>query len=146
MSSFEILPQLIVNGLIAGSIYALAASGFALIYYVVKFQYFSHGAIMSIAAYLFFAFLNLMGLNFILAAILTVVGCIFAALLSNWLLYMPLRRRKATPTVTLIASIVLLIFSSSLLLSVFGSGTKSISLGKQMKIFDFGFFTISKLE
>ena len=54
MPSLEIVPQLIINGLIAGSIYALAAAGFALVYYVLKFQYFSHGGIMSIAAYSFY--------------------------------------------------------------------------------------------
>ena len=146
MPSLEILPQLFINGLIAGSIYALAASGFSLVYYVLKFQYFSHGAIMSIGAYLFFAFLNLMGLNYILAAILAVIGCIFAALLSNWLLYLPLRRKKATPTVTLIASIVLLIFTSSLVLAFFGSSTKTISLTKYNKIFDFSIFTITSIQ
>jgi len=146
MPPFEILPQLIVNGLIAGSIYALAASGFALVYYVLKFQYFSHGAIMSIGAYLFFAFLNLMELNYIAAAILTVVGCIFATLLSNWLLYKQLRKRKATPTVTLIASIVLLIFTSALMLAFFGSSTKTITLTKYNKIFDFGIFTITSIQ
>ena len=146
MTLLGILPQLVVNGLIAGSIYALAASGFSLIYYVVKFQYFSHGAIMSIGAYLFFAFLNLMGLNYILAGFLTVVGCIVATLLSNWLLYLPLRKRKATPTIILIASIVLLIFSSSLMLAFFGSSTKTISLTKHNKTFDFGIFTITSVQ
>ncbi len=146
MPLFNILPQLIVNGLIAGSIYALAASGFSLIYYVVKFQYFSHGAIMSIGAYLFFAFMNLMGLNYLLAAILTIISCIFATLLSNWFLYKQLRKRKATPTVTLIASIVLLIFTSALMLAVFGSSTKTISLAKYNKTFDFGIFTITSIQ
>ncbi|MBI2655336.1 branched-chain amino acid ABC transporter permease [Candidatus Woesearchaeota archaeon] len=146
MPLLDILPQLIVNGLIAGSIYALAASGFSLIYYVVKFQYFSHGAIMSIGAYLFFTFMNLMGLNYILAGILTVIGCVIATLLSNWLLYLPLRKRKATPAIILIASIVLLIFSSSLMLAFFGSSTKAISLAKHNKTFDFGIFTITLVQ
>ena len=48
-----ILPQLIVNGLIAGSMYALVASGFSLVYYVLKFMNFAHGAVLTISAYLF---------------------------------------------------------------------------------------------
>ena len=142
----SILPQLIINGLIAGSIYALAASGFALIYYVLKFQYFSHGAIISISAYLFFAFLNLMGLNYILAGILTIIASIFATLLTNWLVYKPLRRNKATPTITLLASIALLIFSSSLILAFFGSSTKTIFLSNYNKTFDFGMFFITTIQ
>lgn len=146
MPSLEILPQLFINGLIAGSIYALAASGFALVYYVLKFQYFSHGAIMAIGAYLFFALSNLMGLNYIAAAFLTIIGCILTTLLSNWLLYLPLRKRKATPTVTLIASIVLLIFASNSMLALFGSSTKTISLSDYNKTFDFGIFTITLIQ
>lgn len=146
MPSLDILLQLIINGLIAGSIYALAASGFSLVYYILKFQYFSHGAIMSIAAYLFFAFLNLTGLNYILAALLTMVISIIVTLLMNYAVYEPLRKRKATPTVTLIASVVLLISASSLLLAIFGSGTKTIPTGNFNSTYDFGIFTITTIQ
>lgn len=144
MPSLEILPQLLINGLIAGSIYALAASGFSLIYYVVKFQYFSHGAIMAIAAYSFFAFVNLMHLNYFLAAILTIALSIAVTLLKNLLVYRQLRNRKATPTISLITSVVVLIFISSLLLAIFGSSTKTISFYN--KTFDFGIFTITLIQ
>ena len=146
MVSFDILPQLIINGMIAGSVYALAACGFALIYYVVKFQYFSQGAILTIAAYLFFLFFSLLGLNHTLAAILAVIGSVLAALITNWLVYMPLRKRKATPTVLLISSIALLIFSTSLMQAFFGSGTKTLLLGSQNRIFNAGFFTITTIQ
>jgi branched-chain amino acid transport system permease protein len=39
------LPQLLVNGLIAGSIYALVALGFGLIYATTRFFHFAHGAV-----------------------------------------------------------------------------------------------------
>ncbi len=142
----SILPQLIINGLISGSIYALAAAGFALIYYVLKFQYFSHGAVMSLAAYLFFALLNSFGLGYVLAGILTVIFSILIVQISNLIVYMPLRKRKATPTVTMIASIGLLIFTSSLILAVFGSNTKSIMLGSRSGFYDLGIFTITPIQ
>ncbi|MBI1936459.1 branched-chain amino acid ABC transporter permease [Candidatus Woesearchaeota archaeon] len=141
----SILPQLIINGLIAGSIYALAAAGFALVYYVLKFQYFSHGAIMSIAAYSFFAFLNLMGMNYLFSGALTVIISILATLLTNFLIYNPLRKRRATSNIKLIVSVVLLIFATALLQAIFGSSTKSITLG-QNKVFDFGTFTITSIQ
>lgn len=146
MPLLEILPQLIINGLIAGSIYALAASGFSLIYSIVKFQYFSHGAIMAIAAYLFFAFVNLMHLNYILAALFTTVISILVTLLKNLLVYKQLRKRKATPTISLITSVVVLIFISSLILAIFGSSTKTIALSKYNKTFNFGIFTITSIQ
>lgn len=142
----SILPQLIVNGLIAGSVYALAACGFALVYYVLKFQYFSHGAIISIAAYMFFLFLNLMGLNYVLAGILAIAISILAALTANWLIYRPMRKRKATPTTTLIASVVLLMFASSLMLALFGAGTKTLTLSNRNVTFNLGSFTITAIQ
>lgn len=143
---YELLIQLLINGLIAGAVYALAASGFALVYYVVKFQYFSQGAIITIAAYLFFLFLDLMKLNYILAALLAIAGSVFAALITNWLVYRPLRKRKATPVVALVASIVLLIFSASLMQAFFGSGTKTLTLNEKNTTFAFGFLTITSVQ
>lgn len=146
MALFDILPQLIINGLIAGSVYALAAAGFALVYHVAKFQYFSHGAILTIGAYAFFMFLNLMGLHYLPAAVFSIIISIFAALLTNWLVYMPLRKRKAGGVPLLVSSVVLLIFSSSLMQAIFGSGTKSLLPSSQNIIFDTGFFTITIIQ
>ena len=146
MPLLSILPQLIINGLIAGSVYALAAAGFALVYYVVKFQYFSQGAVLTIAAYLFFLFLNLAGLNYIFAAILAIVGTIFAALLTNYLVYRPLRKRKATPIVLLISSIAILILSTSLMQAFFGSNTRTLLLTNKNITLDFGAFTITAIQ
>ncbi|MEK6942869.1 MAG: branched-chain amino acid ABC transporter permease [Nanoarchaeota archaeon] len=140
----DILPQLLVNGLIAGAIYALAASGFSLVYYVLKFQYFSQGAIMTIGAYSFFAFFTSMKIGYVTAGILSVIVSILAALITNWIVYRPLRRRKATPVTLLITSIVLLMFSSSLILALFGSSAKTIPFSN--KTYDFGMFTITLLQ
>src|SRR3989338_8703592 len=99
-----LLPQLIVNGLIAGSIYALAAAGFALVYHVVKFQYFSHGATMAVAAYSFFSLVKFTHLGYLTSFILAVIISIIFTLLKNILVYSKLRERKATLTVMLITS------------------------------------------
>ena len=144
MPSLSILPQLIINGLIAGSIYALAASGLSLIYYVVKFLNFAQGTLITIAAYLFFLFLK-SGLNYILAASITVVLSIFVALLMNLTVYKPLRKRKATNVILMISSLALLIFSSSLILAVFGSGTKTINVNFN-KSYDFGIIAITAIQ
>jgi len=48
--------QLILNGLIAGSIYALIALGFALIYGTTRFFHFAHGAIYTARAYFAYTF------------------------------------------------------------------------------------------
>ncbi len=44
--------QLLVNGISLGSVYALVAVGFALIFNILKFSNFSHGGLMTVTAYL----------------------------------------------------------------------------------------------
>ena len=45
-------PQLLINGISLGSVYALIAVGFALIFNILKFSNFSHGGLMSVTAYI----------------------------------------------------------------------------------------------
>jgi branched-chain amino acid transport system permease protein len=144
MPFIDILPQLIVNGLIAGAIYALAASGFSLVYYVMKFQYFSQGAIMAIGSYAFYEFFAVLKMNYAVAALLSAAVAVLATFITNWLVYRPLRKRKATPVILLIASIAILIFSSSMLLAMFGSSAKTIPF--QNNSHDLGIFTITSLQ
>lgn len=146
MPSLDILPQLIVNGLIAGSIYALAASGFSLVYYVIKFLHFAQGAVIIIAAYALFLFSNQMGLNSISSIIFSIAMAIAATLLMNIIVYKPLRKRKATGVVLLIASLALLTFSTSLVRAIFGPSTKTLILGRQNASFNFGIFTITFIQ
>ena len=141
----SILPQLIINGLIAGSIYSLAASGFSLVHYVLKFSNFAQGAIIGISAYLFFLFFSMLKLNYFTSIIFSIILSIFIALFINSVVYKQLRKRKATNVVSMISSLALLILSSSLILAVFGSSTKTIPIKNNMT-FDFGLFTITALQ
>lgn len=54
------LNQLITNGIIAGSIYALIAIGFMIIYRTVKFFHFAHGIVYTTGAYLAYTFFILL--------------------------------------------------------------------------------------
>jgi len=50
-----LIPQLTLNGIIAGSIYALVGLGFALIYRSVRFFHFAHGVVYAVGAYTAYA-------------------------------------------------------------------------------------------
>jgi branched-chain amino acid transport system permease protein len=50
----DILPQLLVNALIAGSIYALASSGLSLAYGLLRILNFAHGHLMMLGVYIFY--------------------------------------------------------------------------------------------
>ena len=144
MLSIGILPQLLINGLIAGSIYALAASGFSLVYYVIKFLHFAQGATIAIAAYALFLFANQFGLNNLFSIIISIIVAVAATLIMNFLVYKPLRKRKATGVVLLIASLAILTFCTSLIRAIFGASTKTIKFYN--KSFDLGIFTITFIQ
>ena len=129
--------QLLINGLIAGAIYALVASGFSLIYSTCKFIHFAHGSTVAVAAYFLYLFFSLIGLNFWLAVILTIVFTAGFGWLVNKIIYQELRKRKASNVILLIASVALLILLESLILLFFGADVKTIGYLKIAKGVEF---------
>lgn len=57
--------QVIINGIATGSIYALIATGFALIFNILKFSNFSHGATMTAAAFVAYFLVSDKGLGLV---------------------------------------------------------------------------------
>lgn len=123
-----ILLQLLFNGIIAGGIYALVASGFSLIYNVTKFMHFAHGSVVAVGAYLFFLFARMLELDFILSIILALLCTALFGVLLDYLVHKPLRARKASNAVQLIASLALFILINSAILAIFGADVKSIPI------------------
>jgi branched-subunit amino acid ABC-type transport system permease component len=137
--------QLIANGIIAGAIYALVASGFSLIYNVTKFMHFAHGAVLAIGAYLVYTFASLK-LAFPLAVLLTLLVTCAAGELVNRLVYRPLRARKASSAVLLIASLAAMIFLNALILAVWGADIKTIATGFGNPVYEIGGVLITGIQ
>lgn len=129
--------QLLFNGLIAGAIYALVASGFSLIYSTCKFVHFAHGVTIAFSAYFLYFLFSGLGLNFWLSVIFAII---FAALLGwsmNKVVYKNLRKRKTSNVILLMASFALLIFFESLILMLFGADVKTVGYIKITKGLEF---------
>jgi len=124
--------QLLINGLIAGAIYALVASGFSLIYSTNKFVHFAHGATIAFSAYILYFLFSMLGMNFGFSVILAIA---FASLLGYGMniVYRKFRQRKASNVILLIASFALLILIESLILLLFGADVKTIGYIKVEK-------------
>ena len=121
-----IIVQLLINGLIAGAIYALVASGFSLIYSTCKFVHLAHGSTIAFSAYFLYFLFSIFDVNFWLSIILTIIFASFFGYLINIIVYRELRRKKASSTILLIASFALLIFFESMILMLFGADVKMI--------------------
>jgi len=122
----SIVIQLLINGLIAGAIYALVSSGFSLIYSTNKFVHFAHGSVIAFSAYMLYLFFAVLGLNFGFSMILAVLFASLLGLAMNFIVYRELRKRKASGVILLIASFGLLILLESLILIFFGADVKTI--------------------
>lgn len=116
--------QLIVNGLISGAGYGLIAVSFAIIYNTTHFFHFAHAAVYTVAAYVA---LSLTAIGY-LSTPAALLGSFAAAGLLGGLMelsvYRPLRNRKASPIILLLASLGLLIMLQNCISLIFGDGTK----------------------
>jgi branched-chain amino acid transport system permease protein len=123
------LQQLLLNGIVAGSIYALVALGFALIYRTVRFFHFAHGAIYTMGAYIVYTFVVWLHVNVFLAFLggTLASGMLGAAL--DWIVYQPLRRDKAPNLVFLIVSIGAFIFLQNLVQLIYGAEIRILRTG-----------------
>ncbi len=118
--------QLFVNSLIIGSIYALVAAGFSLIYTTNKFLHIAHGVSIALGGYLLFLFFNLLGLPFAGACIIAIVLTSLIGLAMYQFVYLPLQKKKASTIILLIASLAILILVQNLIQLFFGANVKSI--------------------
>jgi branched-chain amino acid transport system permease protein len=123
------LVQFLANGIIAGSIYAVVALGFSLIYGTTRFFHFAHGAIFTIGAYLAYTFKELLGLPLSTAAIIAIILSAVLGISLELGIYRPLRGRRASNLILLIASLGAFIALQNLISLIFGDNPRSIRGG-----------------
>lgn len=121
------LLQLVVNGIAVGCVIALAAVGLTLTYGILRLANFAHGDFLTLGAYLSL-FANSLGLNIWLAIALGIAGTIAAVLLSEKLLWAPMRDRRATSTTLIIISIGLALFIRNGIILIWGGGNQNYDL------------------
>lgn len=120
-------PQLIVNGIALGSIIALAAVGLTLTYGILKLSNFAHGDFMTLGAYLTWL-TNQVGVNVWLSMLVGMAGTVGGMLLSEKLLWQPMRRQRASATTLIIISIGLALFLRNGIIFIWGSSNQSYNL------------------
>jgi branched-chain amino acid transport system permease protein len=130
------LQQILLNGLVSSSIYALIALGFTIIYRTVRFFHFAHGVVYAAGAYLAFSVLRIAFSEsdspavLILAVLGGILGAGILGVLIDRLVYTPLRKKKAPNLVFLLASFGVFIFIQNLLQLIFGAQILSIRTGQ----------------
>ena len=122
----EYIPQIVVNGFIIGSIYALGALGFTLIARTNRFMHLAHSAVIMSGVYLFFSLFRYWKLNFFLCSVFTIILTSLFGVGIYRFVYKPLLRKKASLSVMLLVSLVLKFIIENITLLIFGAVFKQV--------------------
>ncbi len=114
----------VLNGLQLGSVYALIALGYTMVYGIILLLNFAHGDIIMVGCYILWIVLASLGLNPFLAIILSIAGCTLLGVLIDKVAYAPLR--NAPRLSILITAIGVSYFLENGAQLVWGADTKVI--------------------
>ena len=124
------LNQLLLNGIIAGSIYVLIAIGFTIIYRTVRFFHLAHGAVYTAGAYAAYTLIKLLKVSPILAVPIAVLLSALLGVVIDLLVYRPLRKEGASDLVLLLASFGAFIFVQNLIQLIYGAQILTLRSGE----------------
>ena len=133
-----VLLQITINSLLAGSLYALIASGFSLLFNVQKFVDLSYGSLYAISAYVVYFFFTKLNIFFPISIIMAMIISSSIGLLFYTFIYDKLRKKKENRTSLLLASFGILTLIEGLLLLLFGASPRSYGFKAQQGISLFG--------
>ena len=138
--------QQLINGLSIGSIYALMAVGYSLVYSILNFSNFAHGGVIMLGAYFGLYAVNLFGMPFLGSLIVAAVLAGFVAVTLEKVAYSPLRRRNAPPLYFIISAMGASIFLENLVVVTIGPTFKTYPELIDKTPISLGSISISKLD
>lgn len=135
------LVETLISGLTLGSIYALIALGYTMVYGIAKMLNFAHGDIIMIGAYAVIVSVATLRLPAVVAILISVAVCTLLGVTIEFLAYRPLR--QSPPLTVLITAIGISYLLQNVALLIFGSEQKSTPRMFQIPDLKLGAVTIS---
>ena len=132
----------LISGISLGSVYAIIALGYTMVYGIAKMLNFAHGDVIMVGGYISFCAMFYLGLPNIVAVLLAVVVCTVLGIVIERLAYKPLR--SAPSLAVLITAIGVSYFLQNSALLIWGANPKAYSpvVEGAFRLFD-GKLTIS---
>jgi len=124
------LLQLVIYGVVLGSIIALGAIGVSMIFGILRFAHFAHGDLMTFGAYVAFLGVTVIGLPLWLAVVLGIAGTGALAVAIDQTIYRRLRR--TAPVILLISSFGIALVIRSAVQLIWGPRNQVYESGIQM--------------
>jgi branched-chain amino acid transport system permease protein len=123
----DLIAQLLVNGIVNGSHYALLGLGFGLIFGPTRITHFAYGPLYALSAYAAWTAAVPLGLPIPVAMAAGIAAGALSGMAAYRALYRPFERRQSSGPVVLIASLGLFIVLQNAIGIAFGSDTKVVS-------------------
>lgn len=119
----EIILQQLINGISLGSIYALIALGYTMVYGIINLINFAHGEVYMVGAYVGFALTSFLNLGFIPSLLLSMVVCALLGVVIEKIAYKPIR--NSTRIAALITAISVSLFLQYTMMYFVGPDTRT---------------------
>ena len=142
----DLFLQLAATGLVVGSLYALCALGWGLIYGTTLHFHVAHGAVFTLAAYYAYSAQKFLGWPLPAAVAGAIAAAALSGLLIDLLIYQPLERRGAIRTTLFIASLGLLTLIENLLAIIFTPDPLRMDVGRLADSVQFGPVFLTRLH
>ncbi|MCI7125458.1 MAG: branched-chain amino acid ABC transporter permease [Agathobaculum sp.] len=126
----------LISGISLGSVYAIIALGYTMVYGIAKMLNFAHGDVIMVGAYMSFCATNYLGLPAIGGVAVAVVVCTALGIVIERLAYKPLRQAPALAVLITAIGVSYLLQNAALL--IWGSNSKnftSVVSGKPLQLF-----------
>ena len=115
----------LINGISLGSVYAIIALGYTMVYGIAKMLNFAHGDVIMVGAFAAFTVISTMGGNPIVGILVAVVVCTVLGVDIERVAYRPLR--GASPLAVLITAIGVSYLLQNVALLIFGSNSRQFT-------------------
>ena len=115
----------LIKGISLGSVYSIIALGYTMVYGIAKMLNFAHGDVIMVGGYVIFTIMSTMGLNPILAVLISIIFCTLLGITIERVAYKPLR--SASSLAVLITAIGVSYLLQNIALLIFGADTKSFA-------------------
>lgn len=115
----------LINGISLGSIYAVIALGYTMVYGIAKMLNFAHGDVIMVGSYIVFVLTANAGVNPYLALLIAIVACTVLGITIERFAYKPLR--GASPLAVLITAIGVSYLLQNVALLIFGTQVKNFT-------------------
>lgn len=114
----------LINGISLGSVYAIIALGYTMVYGIAKMLNFAHGDVIMVGGYAAITMMLSVSSNPLIAVLVAIVVCTVLGVTIERIAYRPLRG-AASPLAVLITAIGVSYFLQNVVLLIFGSAPKS---------------------